>query len=53
VLWRHAALGFVGTWMVDAAGRQVSARGLSLAEAKALETQVVFDVTGDGIVGAA
>ena len=53
VLWRHAALGLVGTWMVDAAGRQVSVRGLSLAEAKALETQVGFDVTGDGIVGAA
>jgi hypothetical protein len=53
VLWRHAALGLVGTWMVDAAGRQVSARGLSLAEAKALETQIGFDVTGDGIVGAA
>jgi hypothetical protein len=53
VLWRHAALGLVGTWSVDAAGRQTSARGLRLAEAKALETQVGFDLTGDGIVGAA
>ena len=51
VIWRHAQSGTHAAWTLNAAGAWTGGRGLALAEVQVVESQVNFDITGDGKIG--
>jgi uncharacterized protein YkwD len=51
VFWRNVGAGAYAAWTLDAAGARTGGRGLTVAETQAVESQVNFDITGDGRIG--
>ena len=51
VFWKHAQAGAYVLWTLNASGARTGGRGLTLAETQAIESQVSFDITGDGRIG--
>jgi hypothetical protein len=51
VFWRQAQAGAFALWTLNATGARTGGRGLTVAESQAIESQVAFDITGDGRIG--
>jgi hypothetical protein len=51
LIWRHPGVGSYAAWTLNAAGMRTGNRGLTLADVQAIESQVTFDITGDGRIG--